>query len=46
VPVSSAGNGFDWSDAGIGAAGGLGFAVFAAAAVIFVRHSRRAKLAL
>jgi hypothetical protein len=44
--VASSGGGFDWGDAGVGAAGGLGFAVFAVAAVIFARHLRRAKLAL
>jgi hypothetical protein len=44
--VASVGNGFDWGDAGIGAAGGLGFAAFAVAAVVFARHLRRAKLAL
>lgn len=44
--VSSVSNGFDWTDAGIGAAGGLGFAVFGIAAVVFARHLRRAKLAL
>jgi hypothetical protein len=44
--VSSVSNGFDWTDAGIGAAGGLGFAAFGVAAVVFARHLRRAKLAL
>jgi hypothetical protein len=44
--VSSVSSGFDWTDAGIGAAGGLGFAVFGVAAVVFARHLRRAKLAL
>lgn len=37
---------FNWGDAGIGAASGLGLAVAAVAAVGFARHSRRAKLAL
>jgi hypothetical protein len=44
--VSPSTGGFDWSDAGIGAVGGAGFAAFAFAAVIFARHLRRAKLAL
>jgi hypothetical protein len=44
--VSSVSTGFDWTDAGIGAAGGLGFAAFGIAAVVFARHLRRAKLAL
>lgn len=44
--VSSVSGGFDWTDAGIGAAGGLGFAAFGIAAVVFARHLRRAKLAL
>jgi hypothetical protein len=44
--VASVSSGFDWADAGIGAAGGLGFTLFAIAAVVFARHLRRAKLAL
>jgi len=43
---ASVDKGFNWDDAGIGAAGGLGLAVFAVAVVIFARHLRRAKLAL
>jgi hypothetical protein len=39
-------NGFDWSDAGVGAAGGLGFAAFAAALIVTTRRIRRTKLAL
>ncbi len=43
APVSKK---FDWGDAGIGVAGGLGFAVIAVAAIVFTRHLRRARLAL
>jgi hypothetical protein len=39
-------SGFDWSDAGIGAAGGLGVAMFAAALILTARRVRRTKLAL
>jgi hypothetical protein len=46
VTVSNTESGFDWSDAGVGAAGGLGFAGFAAAALVLARRLRRAKLAL
>jgi hypothetical protein len=46
VTVSNTESGFDWSDAGVGAAGGLGFAGFAAAATVLARRLRRAKLAL
>ena len=44
--VASGSSGFDWGDAGIGAASGFGIVAFAAAAVVFARHLRRAKLAL
>jgi hypothetical protein len=40
----SSSTGFDWRDAGIGAAGGLGFAVFAVALILVAR--RRTKLAV
>lgn len=46
TPVVAATNGFNWGDAGIGAAAGLVFAVFAGTAFVFVRNSRRTKLAL
>jgi hypothetical protein len=44
VTVSSTESGFDWNDAGLGAAGGLGFGF--AAAIVLARRLRRAKLAL
>ena len=34
-------DGFDWGDAGIGAAGAIGFAALAAAAVLTVMQRRR-----
>ena len=37
---------FHWGDAGIGAAGGLVLFVCGAAGIVFVRRSRRTKLAL
>jgi hypothetical protein len=48
VPPStvSSSSGFDWADAGIGAAGGLVLFVSGAIAVLFARRLRRAKLAL
>jgi hypothetical protein len=46
VSVSSASNGFDRRDALIGAAGGLGIAVCAAALVFAVTRSRRAQVAV
>jgi hypothetical protein len=46
-PVVASSNGFDWGDAGIGAAGGVVLLLACGgAAVVFVRRSRRAKLAL
>ena len=46
IVPSSSGSSFDWGDAGIGAA--CGFVLFAcgAGAIVFVRRSRRTKLAL
>jgi hypothetical protein len=46
TPAVAARNGFNWGDAGIGAAAGLVLAVFAGTAIVFVRNSRRTKLAL
>ena len=46
APATSSNSGFDWSDAGIGAAGGLGFAVCAAALILVARRIRRTKLAV
>jgi hypothetical protein len=46
-PVSvSSRSGFNWGDAGIGAVGGIGFAVCAAALILTARRIRRTKLAL
>jgi hypothetical protein len=38
--------GFDWADAGIGAAGGLGFALIGVALLVGTRRSRRTEVAL
>ena len=38
--------GFDWSDAGIGAVGGLGFAMVGGALLIGARRMRRTRLAV
>jgi hypothetical protein len=38
-------SGFDWGDAGIGAAGGLGFAMFGGALLIGARRMRRTRVA-
>ena len=46
VPTASGGSGFDWADASVGAAGGLGFVAFGVVALVFARRLRRAKLAL
>jgi hypothetical protein len=46
VVSASSGAGFDWGDAGIGAAGGLVLFVCGGVAVLFARRSRRAKLAV
>ena len=46
VPTAAGASGFDWADAGIGAAGGLGFVAFGLVALVFARRLRRAKLAL
>jgi hypothetical protein len=47
VPVSvSSRSGFDWGDAGVGAVGGIGFALFAAALILAARRVRRTKLAI
>src|SRR5262249_31834745 len=43
--VSTSDN-FDWADAGIGAAGGVLLLACGGAAIVFVRRSRRTKLAL
>jgi hypothetical protein len=45
-PVAATSSTFDWGDAGIGAAGGVLLLTFAGAAIVFVRRSRRTKLAL
>jgi hypothetical protein len=39
---SSSSNGFDWTDAGIGALGGLGVAVFAAGLILVARRTKLA----
>jgi len=44
--VTATGSGFDWADAGIGAAGGFVLFAGAAGAIVFARRSRRTKLAL
>ena len=44
--VATGGSGFNWGDAGIGAAGGLVLFACGGVAVLFARRSRRAKLAL
>jgi hypothetical protein len=44
--VAASSGSFDWGDAGIGAAGAALVLVGGAAAVVFVRRSRRTKLAL
>jgi hypothetical protein len=44
--VSASGSSFDWADAGIGAAGGFVLFACSAGAIVFVRRSRRTKLAL
>jgi hypothetical protein len=44
--VTTGGSGFDWGDAGIGAASVLVLFVCGAAGIVFVRRSRRTKLAL
>jgi hypothetical protein len=44
--VSTGRTGFDWADAGIGAAGGIVLFISGGIAVLFARRSRRAKLAL
>jgi hypothetical protein len=44
--VTTGSSGFDWGDAGIGAASVLVLFVFGAAGIVFVRRSRRTKLAL
>lgn len=41
----AAGEGFNWGDAGVGAGAALAAATLCGAALIFVRHSRRTKLA-
>lgn len=46
VVMASPSTGFDWGDAGIGAAGGLGIAVCGAGLILVARRSRRTKLAL
>jgi hypothetical protein len=46
VAVTSASSGFDWTDAGIGAAGGLGVALMGVGLVSVTRRIRRTKLAL
>jgi len=46
APMASSSSGFNWSDAGIGAVGGLGFAVFAAGLILVARRIRRTKLAI
>ena len=46
VVVSTGGNGFNWGDAGIGAAGGFVAFLCAGGAFVFVRRGRRTKLAL
>ncbi len=45
-PIVSGGSPFQWGDAGIGAVAGVALAGFAGAAIVFVRRSRRTKLAL
>jgi hypothetical protein len=44
--VAGSGSSFDWGDFGIGAAGGFVLFACSAGAIVFVRRSRRAKLAL
>jgi hypothetical protein len=44
--ASSSSSGFDWTDAGIGAAAGLGIAVMGIALALVTRRVRRAKLAV
>jgi hypothetical protein len=44
--VATGGEGFNWGDAGIGAAGGFVAFLLAGGALVFVRRSRRTKLAL
>lgn len=44
--TTTTGNGFNWGDAGIGAAGGFVLFACGAGAIIFARRSRRTKLAL
>jgi hypothetical protein len=39
----SSGSGFDWGDAGLGAVGGIGVAMFAAALMLAARRVRRTK---
>ena len=46
APVVVKGSSFDWGDAGIGATRGFVLAVFVGTAIVFVRNSRRTKLAL
>jgi hypothetical protein len=43
--IAPTGSSFDWSDAGIGAAGGLILVTLGGVAIVFARRSRRAKLA-
>jgi hypothetical protein len=43
---TSTGSSFDWGAAGIGAAAGIALFAFGAVAIVFVRRSRRTKLAL
>jgi hypothetical protein len=44
--VATTSDTFDWGDAGIGAAGSVLLLACGGAAIVFVRRSRRAKLAL
>jgi len=44
--TGSTAGGFDWADAGIGAAGGLGFAIVGAALLLGARRVRRTKVVL
>jgi len=43
--TSASSEGFNWSDAGLGLAAGLGVAAAGGAAIVFARRSRRTKLA-